>query len=131
MLKSFMQQRSAEVDEYVECFPPQVQEILENIRSMFLDMVSDGHDAMRYGIPTIIWNGNLIHFAAFKTHIGVYPAPRDAAEFKDELAGYKGGKGTVQFPLSKPIPYELIRRIAEHRIQNQPVKQRSRKKADT
>ena len=74
-------------------------------------------EAISYQIPTFKLNGkNLIHFAAFKHHVGLYPAPREVDEFREELAAYKGGKGTVQFPLDQPIPYDLISRIVKFRI---------------
>ena len=69
---------------------------------------------IKYQIPTFVLNGkNLVHFAGYKTHIGLYPAPRGDAELKEELAAYEGGKGTVQFPLDEPVPYALITRIVK------------------
>ena len=107
----------ASVDEYIARFPDDVRGILEEIRRTIRDAAPDLGEAIRYGIPTFQWNGkNVIHFAGYKNHVGLYPAPRESEEFREELSAYKGGKGTVQFPLSEPIPHDLIRRIVEFRV---------------
>lgn len=107
----------ASVEEYIAGFPDDVREILEDVRRTIRDAAPDLEEAIRYGIPTVQWNGkNVIHFAGYKNHIGLYPAPRASEEFRAELSAYKGGKGTVQFPLSEPIPHDLIRRIVEFRL---------------
>ena len=108
-----------DIDEYIAEFPIDVQKVLQKIRLTIRNAAPDATEAISYQIPTFRLSGkNVIHFAAFKTHIGLYPAPRGVAEFDEELANYKGGKGTVQFPLDKPIPYELITRIMKFRIRN-------------
>src|SRR5262245_25837882 len=104
------------IDEYIANFPNDVQKILQKIRKTIHKAAPDAQEAIKYQIPTFTLNGNLIHFAAFKNHIGIYPAPRKAEEFKNELGNYKGGKGTVQFPLDKPIPYDLITRIVKFQV---------------
>ena len=104
------------IDEYIAGFPKDVQEILEKIRATIRKAAPDAEEAIKYQIPTFTLNGNLVHFAAFKKHIGLYPAPRALEEFKDELSGYKGAKGSVQFPLDQPIPFDLISRIVEYRV---------------
>lgn len=107
-----------DIDEYIAGFPKEVQAILEEIRRTIREAAPEAEEAIRYQIPTFRLNGgNLIHFAAYQKHIGLYPAPRGAEELKEELAGYEGGKGTVQFPLDRPIPYDLIRRIVEYRVE--------------
>jgi uncharacterized protein YdhG (YjbR/CyaY superfamily) len=107
----------ATVDEYIAGFPENVREILEDIRTTIRDAAPDLEEAIRYRIPTFQWNGkNVIHFAGYKNHIGLYPAPRRSDEFRAELSAYEGGKGTVQFPLGEPIPFDLIRRIVEFRL---------------
>ncbi len=111
------------IDEYIAKFPEDVQKVLQRIRATIQKAAPDAQEAIKYQIPTFTLNGNLIHFAAYKNHIGLYPAPRGTEEFKKELANYEGGKGTVQFPLNKPIPYELITRIVKFR-----VKQNSQRK---
>lgn len=106
-----------DIDEYVAGFPEDVQKILKKIRTTIRKAAPKAEEKISYGIPTFTLNDRyLIYFAGFKNHVSVYPAPRGSAEFKEELAGYKGGKGTVQFPLDKPIPYELITRIVKFRI---------------
>jgi len=105
------------IDQYIAAFPPDVQEKLEKIRETIRKAAPKAEEAISYMIPTFKLHGNLVHFAAYKKHIGFYPAPRGKEEFKEELAAYEGGKGTVQFPLDKPIPYALIRKIVKFRVQ--------------
>ncbi len=116
------------IDEYIVGFPDDVQKILQKIRATNQVAAPDAIEAISYQIPTFKLNGkNLIHFAAFKNHVSVYPAPRGADEFKNELAAYKGGKGTVQFPLDQTIPYDLITRIVKFRVKQNSEAARERK----
>jgi uncharacterized protein YdhG (YjbR/CyaY superfamily) len=110
------------IDEYIAGFPQAVQEILEKIRMTVKNSAPGAQEAIKYQIPTFILNGNLVHFAAFKNHIGFYPSPTGIEAFKDELSVYKGEKGSVRFPLDKPIPYELISRIVEFRVKENLAK---------
>ncbi|MFN0123718.1 MAG: iron chaperone [Blastocatellia bacterium] len=103
------------VDAYIAGFPDKVQKILEKIRKTIRKAAPDAGETISYQIPAYKLHGVLVYFAAHQKHIGLYPAPRGRAEFKEELAGYAGGKGTVQFPLDKPIPYDLISRIVKFR----------------
>jgi uncharacterized protein YdhG (YjbR/CyaY superfamily) len=119
-----MAKNNPEVDQYIAGFPPETQKLLEEIRLTLRQVVPEAEEKIGYGIPTLTLNGNLVHYAAFKNHIGFYPAPRGVAAFKEELAQYKGAKGTVQFPLDKPLPLDLITRIAKFRIEQ------NREKAD-
>lgn len=105
-----------DIDEYIAGFPPDVQEILEKIRSTIHEAAPDAKESISYQIPTFTLNGNLVHFAAFKKHIGFYPTPTGIAKFKKELSGYEGAKGSVQFPLGQPIPLALISRIVKFRV---------------
>ena len=105
------------IDEYIAGFPPDVQAILEQIRALIRTTAPQAKEAIKYQIPTFTLNGNLVHFAAFKNHIGFYPTPTGTDKFQQELSIYKSGKGSVQFPLDQPIPYNLIRRIVEFRVQ--------------
>jgi uncharacterized protein YdhG (YjbR/CyaY superfamily) len=114
-----VQAAAKDIDEYIAGFPSDVQKILEKIRKTIRKAVPDAEEAIKYQIPTFVLNGNLIHFAAYKSHIGMYPAPRGSEEFKQELSAYEGGVGTVQFPLDQPIPYDLITRIVKFRVQQQ------------
>ncbi len=109
-------QKSKEIDAYIAGFPPEVQEILEKIRMTIREAAPDAAETISYQMPTFTLKGNLVHFAAFKKHIGFYPAPTGIEAFKDELSVYKGGKGSVQFPLDQPIPFDLIGRIVEFRV---------------
>lgn len=104
------------IDEYILMFSPEIQEILQKIRKIITEAAPDATEKISYQMPTFFLYGNLIHFAAFKNHIGLYPTPSGIDEFKEELSHYKGAKGSVQFPLDKPIPYELIRRIVTFRV---------------
>ena len=107
------------VDEYIGGFPSDVQTILKRIRSTIRKAAPKAEERISYGIVGYFQNGTLIFFAGFKNHVSVYPAPRAEPEFKKELADYKGGKGTVQFPLNEPIPYDLITRIVKFRLSQQ------------
>ena len=106
-----------DIDEYIAGFANDVQEILEKIRMTIRKAAPDAEETISYQIPTFTLKGNyLVYFAAYKKHIGLYPAPRGIEKFKKELSVYEGGKGTVRFPLDKPIPFGLIRRIVKFRI---------------
>lgn len=104
------------IDEYIAGFPKDVQEILGKIRMTIRKAAPDAEETIKYQMPTFTLNGNLVHFAAFKKHIGFYPVPRGIEAFKDELSGYEGEKSTARFPLDKPIPFDLIRRIVKFRV---------------
>lgn len=107
-----------DIDEYIAGFPKEIQEILEKVRRTIRNAAPDAEEAIKYQIPTFVLKGNLVHFAAFKNHIGFYPAPRGIEEFKEELAAYKGAKGSVQFPLDQPVPFDLIDRIVRFRVKD-------------
>jgi uncharacterized protein YdhG (YjbR/CyaY superfamily) len=104
------------IDEYIAGFPKNIQVILQKIRQTIKDAAPEAEEAIAYQMPTFKLKGNLVHFAAFKNHIGFYPIPSGIERFKAELSVYKQGKGSVQFPLDKPIPYDLIKRIVEFRV---------------
>jgi uncharacterized protein YdhG (YjbR/CyaY superfamily) len=105
-----------DIDEYIAGFPDDVQAILEKIRLTIRKAAPEAGETISYQIPTFTLEGSyLVYFAAFKKHVGLYPAPRGNERFKDELSAYEGGKGTVRFPLDKPIPYSLITRIVKFR----------------
>ena len=117
-----------DIDEYIAGFPPDVQEILEEVRATIRSAAPGAEEAISYQIPTFRLEGNLVHFAAFKKHIGFYPTPTGIDEFTDELSGYQGGKGSVQFPLDKPMPFDLIRRMVEFRVKENLAKAETRGK---
>ncbi|MBU2611866.1 MAG: DUF1801 domain-containing protein [Chloroflexi bacterium] len=104
------------IDEYIAGFPPDVRAILEKMRMTIREAAPDAEEAIKYRMPTFTLQGNLVHFAVFKKHIGFYPVPTGIEAFKDELSVYAGGKGSVQFPLDKPIPFDLIGRIVKFRV---------------
>lgn len=107
-------QKYETVDEYLANFSGETRDKLEEIRKTIKSVVPDeAIEKISYGIPTIYLNGNLVHFAGYKTHIGFYPGSVPIAEFAKELSGYKTSKGTVQFPLDKPLPLELITKITK------------------
>jgi uncharacterized protein YdhG (YjbR/CyaY superfamily) len=104
------------IDEYIAGFPHEVQEILEKIRTTIRKAAPGAEETISYQIPTFTLKGNLVHFAAFKKHIGFYPTSTGIVKFKKELAAYEGAKGSVRFPLDKPIPFALISRIVKFRV---------------
>jgi uncharacterized protein YdhG (YjbR/CyaY superfamily) len=104
------------IDEYIAQFPEDVQQILNKIRAVIKETAPDAVEKISYQMPAFYLNGGLAWFAAYKHHIGFYPRPSGIEEFKEELSAYKGNKGTIQFPLDKPIPYDLIRKIVRYRI---------------
>ncbi len=104
------------IDEYILQFSPEVQEILKMFRKIMKEVAPEAEERMSWQMPTFVLHGNLVHFAAHKNHIGFYPAPSGIDAFKQELSGYKGAKGSVQFPLNKPMPYELVRKIVKFRV---------------
>ena len=93
-----------------------MQEILEQIRTTIRSAAPDAEDAIKYRIPTFVLNGNLVHFAAFENHVGFYPTPSGIETFKGELAAYEFAKGSVQFPIGKPMPLKLIKKIVTFRV---------------
>lgn len=116
------------IDEYIADFPEDVQAILQKIRTTIRKAAPDAEEAIKYQIPTFTLNGNLVHFAAFKNHIGFYPTPSAIGKFKKELSKYEGAKGSVRFPLDQPIPYPLIRDIVKFRVAENASKGKARKK---
>jgi uncharacterized protein YdhG (YjbR/CyaY superfamily) len=104
------------IDEYIATFPEEVRIILQEVRATIKAAAPDAAEKISYQMPTFFLKGNLVHFAAFKNHIGFYPAPQGIEEFKAELSKYKGAKGSVQFPIAEPMPLELISRIVKFRV---------------
>lgn len=104
------------IDEYIASFPNDIQEILEKIRLTIRNAAPDAKEKIAYQMPTFTLEGNLVHFAAFKNHIGFYPTPTGTEAFNKELSAYKRGKGSIQFPLDNPIPFSLITEIVKFRV---------------
>jgi uncharacterized protein YdhG (YjbR/CyaY superfamily) len=116
------------IDEYIASFPSDIQEVLQSIRETVHKAAPDATEAISYQMPTFKLKGkNLVHFAAFKNHIGFYPTPNGIEEFKEELSQYKGAKGSVQFPLAQPMPYDLISRIVIFRVKGSLAKTNKKK----
>lgn len=108
--------KATSIDEYLAAFPPEVQERLTAIREIVHEVAPDAVETISYAIPTFDLNGtHLVHFAGFARHIGFYPTGSGFEGFEEDIAGYKQGRGSVQFPLTEPLPTDLIRRIVEAR----------------
>ena len=103
-------------DEYIGGFPSEVQEILEKIRMTIQKAAPDATEKISYSMPAFEQNGIVVYFAAFKNHIGLYALPSGHETFKEELSKYKSGKGSVQFPLDQPMPFDLIVKIVKFRV---------------
>ena len=104
------------IDQYIAGFPADVQKLLLQVRGAIKKAAPDAGEKISYGIPTFTQNGNLVHFAAFREHIGFYATPTGHKEFEKDLAKYKQGKGSVQFPVDEPMPLALITRIVKFRV---------------
>ena len=104
------------IDEYIAMFPKETQTILEEIRATIKAAAPEAVEKISYQMPTFALKGNLVHFAAWKNHIGFYPAPSGIQAFKNETSRYEGSKGTLQFPIDEPLPLGLIRRIVKYRV---------------
>jgi len=104
------------MDEYISTFPKEIQNMLQELRATIKAAAPEAEEKISYQIPTFFLKGNLVHFAAFKNHIGFYPTPSGIEAFKKELAIYESAKGSVQFPIDKPLPLELVRRIVKFRV---------------
>ena len=116
------------VDEYISQFPVNVQERLQSLRKVIRETVPDAQEKISYQMPTFALHGNLVHFAAYKNHIGFYPTPSGINAFKDKMTEYKTSKATVQFPLDKPMPYELIQEIVKFRVAENKEKSENKTK---
>lgn len=111
------------VEEYIKSFPQDIQPLLEKFREVIKTSAPDASEGISYGMPAYKLNGKpLVYFAGFKKHIGFYATPTGHTEFADELSTYRQGKGSVQFPFDKPIPYDLIKRIVAFRVQENAAK---------
>jgi uncharacterized protein YdhG (YjbR/CyaY superfamily) len=119
------------IDEYIKTFPKDIQKILETVRQTIKKAAPEAEEAISYQMPTFKLNGNLVHFAAFKNHIGFYPTPSGTKTFKKEISNYRSGKGSIQFPIDKPMPLTLIKKIVEYRAKESrlaELKKSSKKK---
>ncbi len=115
------------IDEYIALFPQDVQARLQALRTAIREAAPEAVEKISYGMPTFFLSGNLIHFAAFTRHIGIYPLPSGIEEFKKELASFASAKGSVRFPLDGDIPLDLIKRIVKFRITENKKKEETKK----
>lgn len=116
------------IDLYINAFPSDVQERLRKIRDVVRAAAPDAEEKISYGMPAFAQNGILVYFAAFKNHIGFYPTPSGIAAFSGELSGCKNARGSVQFPLDRPLPLDLIRRIVLFRVRENTAKAAAKRK---
>ena len=110
-----------DIDGYIASFPEETRKILEKVRVTIRKAAPDAEERINYGIPTFTLNGNLVHFAAFRNHIGFYPTPSGIKAFSKELSVYESAKGSVKFPIDMPIPYDLISKIVKFRVKENKV----------
>ena len=110
------------MDEYIAGFPPDVRATLQELRAAIREIAPDATEKIGYGIPTFVLHGNLVHYAAYDTHYGLYPGAWPVERFADELAGYETSKGTIRFPRGEPLPMPLIRRIVEACVERNTAK---------
>ena len=104
------------INQYIAGFPKEIQSILKKLRKVIKDAAPDAQERISYRMPAFYLKGNLVYFAAFKKHIGFYPTASGIAAFKKEISAFNNSKGAVQFPVDKPLPYDLIRKIVEFRV---------------
>jgi uncharacterized protein YdhG (YjbR/CyaY superfamily) len=116
------------IDAYIAEFPKDIQKKLKDLRATIKKAAPKAEEKISYAMPTFALHGNLVHFAAYKNHIGFYPAPRAIEEFKKELSKYEGSKGTVQFPLDEPLPLSLVSKMVKFRVAQNMEKAAAKKK---
>ena len=120
------------IEEYIETFEPNTKKTLIEIRNFIKSKAPEATEKISYGMPTFYLHGNLIHYAAFKDHYGLFPSPMGTGTFEKELSPYRTGKGTLSFPIDKPIPWEIIERVLQFRIKenlNKMEKKKQKNKA--
>ena len=108
--------KPSSVDDYIAGFREPVQILLEQVRATIQQAAPDAQETIKYAMPTYVLHGNLVHFAAFKNHIGFYATPTGNGVFQQEISRYKGAKGSLQFPINQPMPLDLIKRLVEFRV---------------
>lgn len=116
-----------DVDKFIAGFPTDIQKLLVQLRTTIRKAAPKAEEKINYGIPTFTLNGNLVHFSASKNHIGFYPTPSGIEAFKKELSAYEGAKGSIKFPLDKPLPLTLITKIVKFRVKENLEKAKTKK----
>jgi len=119
------------IDSYISAAPTEVRLILEKVRRTIRKAAPGAEETIKYRLPTFVLHGNLVHFGAFKNHIGFYATPGGNAAFRKELSAYQGAKGSVQFPLKEPMPLDLITRMVKFRVKENMVRQAAKSKKRT
>lgn len=122
------QQTAQDIHEYIARFPAEIREILENVRTTIQRAAPEADETIKYGMPTFVFEGNLVHFAAFKEHIALFPPVKGDAALQRALTPYAGPKGNLRFPLDEPIPYRLIARVVKRRVQENAARAKARRK---
>jgi len=116
------------IDDYISTFSKDVQDVLQEIRETIHKAAPEAEEAISYQLPTFKLNGNLVHFAAWKNHVGFYPSPSGTKEFQKEISKYAFAKGSIQFPLDEPMPLSLITKIVKYRVKESTEKMKAKKK---
>ena len=120
-----MMKSAKNIDEYIRAFPKETQMVLQKLRQTARSAAPKAGEAIKYGMPTLVFHGNLVHFAAFQNHFGFFPTPSAIVAFKKELAPYELSKGTIRFPKDQPIPYGLVKKIVAFRVNQTLGKQKA------
>ncbi len=115
------------IDQYIKDHPKNVQTILQKLRTEIKTTAPKAEEVIKYGIPTYVLHGNLIHFGGYKTHIGLYPGPKTIMKFEKELSKYELSKGTIRFPIDQPLPFTLIKKIVRYRVKANLEKVKNKK----
>lgn len=128
MAKTTKSAKAGNIDEYIADFPENIQKKLQEVRAAIRKAAPKAEETISYAIPTFTLEGNLVHFAAFENHIGFYATPTGHKAFEEEFSIYKTGKGSVQFPLDKPMPVKLISKVVKFRVKENLEKAKTKKK---
>jgi uncharacterized protein YdhG (YjbR/CyaY superfamily) len=123
-MKSMDNQPAKNIDEYIARFPDNIQEILKKLRQTIKEAAPEAAEKISYSMPAFYLNGNLVYFAAFKDHVSFFPTGSGVKAFEKELSGYSISKGTIRFPLDKPVPYDLIKKIVQFRVKEASEKKK-------
>jgi uncharacterized protein YdhG (YjbR/CyaY superfamily) len=117
-----------DIDEYISSLPKNIQSVMQKLRKVIRESAPEAEETISYGMPAFKSNGVLVYFAAHKNHIGFYPTASGVAAFTKELSAYKQTKGTVQFPIDGPIPFDLVKKIVKFRVEEDKVKAQKKRK---
>jgi len=117
-----------DIDEYIAGFPPSVQKTLHKLRAVIKKSAPEAEEALKYRMPTFVLHENLVHFAAFEHHVGFYPTPSAIEAFQDALKGYERAKGSVQFPHDRPVPFALVKKMVEFRVEEVQTKKTAKRR---